>query len=91
MEQADGCEESEGVAGHHGGGGVGEPEESYRDGDAGDGDFFAQDGVEKEGDPGSGEEFGIGGALVCGEEHVGVHHVEGGGEQGSGGSGEVAG
>ena len=39
----------------------------------------AQDGVEEEGDQGGGEEFGVGGALVGGEEHVGVDRVEDGG------------
>ena len=49
-----------------------------------------QDGVEEQRDEGGGEEFGVGGALVCGEEHVGVHRVEDGGEESSGGRGEVA-
>ncbi len=53
--------------------------------------MVAQDGMEEEGDPGGGEEFGVGGALVCGEEHVGVHRVEDGGDQGGGGGGEGAG
>ena len=45
--------------------------------------------MEEEWNPGGGEEFGVGGALVGGEEHVGVHHVESGGEQGGSGCGEV--
>ena len=84
-------EEREGVAGHDGGWGVGEPEEGDGDGDARNGDLLAQDGVKEKGDPGGGEEFGVGGALVCGEEHVGVHHVERCGDEGGSGSGEVAG
>ena len=54
---------------------------------------FAEDGVEEEGDPGGGEEFGVGGALVRGEERVGVDDVEGGcdecGVVGGEGAGEV--
>ena len=38
--------------------------------------------MEEEGDPGGGEEFGVGGALVGGEEGVGVDDVEGRGYQG---------
>ena len=73
-EESNHGEEGQGVAGHDGGGGVGEPEEGDGDGDAGDGDRVgaAQDGVEEERDEGGGEEFGVGGALVCGEEHVGL-------------------
>src|SRR6266851_2476391 len=88
---ADGGEEGEGVAGHDGGRGVGEPEQSDGDGDAGDSDLFAEDGVEEEGDPGGGEEFGVGGALVGGEEHVGIDDVEGCGEEGGVWAGEAAG
>ena len=47
--------------------------------------------MEEERDPCGGEEFGVGGALVCGEEHVGVDGVEDGGEESGGGGGEVAG
>ena len=43
------------------------------------------------GDPGSGEEFGVGGALVGGEEHVGVDRVEDCGDGGGVGGGEFAG
>ncbi len=49
---------------------------------------FAQDGVEEERDPGGGEEFGVGGALVGGEEGVGICDVEDGGESGGGWGGE---
>src|SRR5260370_68799 len=74
---ADEGAEGHGVAGRDGGWGVGEPEEGDGDGYAGDGDLFAEDGVEEERDPGGGEEFGVGGALVGGEEHVGIDYVEG--------------
>ena len=47
--------------------------------------------MEEEGDPGGGEEFGVGGALVGGEEHVGVDGVDDGGEERGGGGGEVSG
>jgi hypothetical protein len=60
-------QQGEGIAAHDGGGGVGEPEKKYRDCNAGDGDASAQDGAEEERDEGSGEEFGVGRALVCGE------------------------
>ena len=46
--------------------------------------------MEQERNPGGGEEFGVGGALVGGEEHVGVQGVEGRGEQGGGGRSVVA-
>src|ERR1700761_8795633 len=74
--EANDGEEHQGVAAHYGGGGVGEPEEGDGDGDGGDGDSLAEDGMEEEWDEGSGEEFGVGGALVSGEEHVRVHRVE---------------
>jgi len=38
--------------------------------------LVGQDGLEEERDPGGGEEFGVGGALVGGEEYVRVHRVE---------------
>ncbi len=38
--------------------------------------MVAEDGEEEEWDPDGGEEFGVGGALVGGEEHVGVDDVE---------------
>ena len=38
--------------------------------------------MEEQGDPGGGEEFGVGGALVGGEEGVGVDYVESCGYQG---------
>ena len=38
--------------------------------------------MEEEGDPCGGEEFGVSGALVRGEEHVGVDDVEGRGDEG---------
>ena len=91
LEESDEGEEGEGVAGHDGGGGVGEPEEGDGDGDAGDGDAGAEDAVEEEGDDRGGEEFGVGGALERGEEHVGVDDVEGCREERCGGRGEVAG
>ena len=69
---------------------VGEPEKGYGDCDAGDGDAFAQNGVQEERDEGGGEEFGVGGALVGGEEHVGVHRVEDCREQSRGGWSEFA-
>ncbi len=69
-------EERERVAAHDSGGGVGEPEQSDGDCDAGDGDAVAQDGVEQKREPGGGEEFGVGGALVGGVERVGVCDVE---------------
>src|SRR5438270_13998742 len=72
-------EEGEGVAGHDGGGSVGEPEESYGDGYTRDGDSLAQDGMEEQRDPDGGEEFGVGTAFIRGEEHVGIDDVEGGG------------
>ena len=53
--------------------------------------LVAEDGVEEEGDPDGGEEFGVGGALVGGEEGVGVDDVEDGGEEGGGWGGEGAG
>ena len=87
-DEAEERQQGECVAAHDGGGSVCEPEQSDGDGDAGDGDAVAEDGVEQEGNPGGGEEFGVGGALVRGEEHVGVDDVEGRGEQGCGGRGE---
>ena len=53
--------------------------------------WVADGGVEEEGDPGGGEEFGVGGALVGGEEEVGVDGVEDGSEECGVGCGEVAG
>ena len=47
--------------------------------------------MEEDGDEGGGEEFGVGGALVCGEEGVGVDEVEDGGEERRGWRGEAAG
>ena len=47
--------------------------------------------MEEEGNPDGGEEFGVGGALECGEESVGVDDVEAGGEESGGLSGEGAG
>ena len=91
VEDAQGREESEGVAAHDGGGRVGEPEQRDRDGDGADRRAGAQDGEEKEGNPGGGQELGQGGALECVEEHVGVGEVERGGEQGGVGRDEVAG
>ena len=41
--------------------------------------------MEEQRDQGGGEEFGVGSALVGGEEHVGVHCVEDRSEQCSGG------
>ncbi len=82
IDDADDGEESQGVAAHDSGGGVGEPEEGDGDGDAGDGDLPAQNGVEQEWDERGGEELGVGGALVGGEEHVGVHRIE---DRGDGG------
>ncbi len=76
-------------------GGIGEPEEGYRDGDAGYGDSTfsvrAEDGVEEERDPDGGEEFGVGGSLEGGEEGVGVDDVEAGGDEGGGLRGESTG
>jgi len=90
VDKADDGEEGEGVAAHDGGGGVGEPEKSYGDCNAGDGDPLAQDGVEEQWDEGGSEELGVGSALVCGEEHVGVHRVEDCGDECGGGWGEVS-
>ena len=42
------------------------------------------------GDPDGGDEFGVGGALVGGEEGIGVDYVEGGGEECGGLGGEGA-
>ena len=47
--------------------------------------------MEQERDPDGGEEFGVGGALVCGEEGVGVDDVEAGGDECCGLRGEGAG
>ncbi len=47
--------------------------------------------MEEERDPGGGEEFGVSGALVGGEEHVGVHRVERCSDESRGGGGEIAG
>ena len=83
-DEAEHGEEGQGVAAHDGGGGVGEPEESDGGGDAEDGDGAPEDGRRvalRRGDRrDGGEELGVGGALVCGEEGVGVDEVEDGGE-----------